>query len=212
VIRNTSVKPRRRRYSSGLRDEQAETTRIRILEALVRTMANGVAGLSIAAVAREAGVSIPTIYRRFGSKQGLVDALSPYVIAKAGLMPDPLPATLPEVARTVRSVFRNLAGMDATLRAAMASQLGQQVRVATMPKRLAGHRETVGRLAPDLGEEELDRLAKLSLILTSTSSFRAFKDYLGLGPDASAELVTWAIRALIDGARRQALEEREVST
>jgi AcrR family transcriptional regulator len=212
MIRNTTVKPRRRPYSRALRDEQAETTRTRILEALVRTMANGVAGLSIAAVAREAGVSIPTIYRQFGSKQGLVDALSPYMIAKAGLMPDPLPATFPEVARTVRSVFRNLAGMDTTLRVAMASQLGQQVRVAMMPKRLAGHREIVGRLAPDLGDEELDRLAQLSLILMSTSSFRAFKDYLGLGPDASAELVTWALRALIEGARHQAFEEREVST
>lgn len=212
MIRNTVVKPRRRPYSSALRDQQAEATRTRILEALVRTMANGVAGLSIAAVAREAGVSIPTIYRRFGSKQGLVDALSPYVIAKAGLMPDPPPATLPEVARTVRSVFRNLAGMDATLRAAMASELGRQVRVATMPKRLAIHRETVGRLAPNLGDEDLDRLAKLSLILTSTSSFRAFKDYLGLGPDASAELVTWALGALVEGARHQALEEEEVPT
>lgn len=212
VIRNTTVKARRRPYSRALRDEQAEATRTRIIEALARTMANGVAGLSIAAVAREAGVSIPTIYRQFGSKQGLLDALSPYVIAKAGLMPDRPPATFPEVARTVRSLFRNLSGMDATLRAAMASQLGQELRVATMPKRMAAHRETVGRLAPDIADADLDRLAKLSLILTSTSSFRAFKDYLGLGPDASAELVTWALRALIEGARRQGLEEQEVST
>ncbi|MEO6207127.1 MAG: helix-turn-helix domain-containing protein [Candidatus Limnocylindrales bacterium] len=212
MIRNTVVKPPRRPYSRALREQQAETTRTRILEALERTMAKGVAGLSIAAVAREAAVSIPTIYRQFGSKQGLIDALSPYVIAKAGLMPDPPPATLPEVARTVRSVFRNLAGMDAMLRAAMASELGRQVRLATMPKRFASHRETVGRLAPNLGNEDLDRLAKLSLILTSTSSFRAFKDYLGLGPDASAELVTWALGAMIDGARHQTSKKEEVPT
>ena len=75
MIRNIDVKPPRRTYSSALRDEQADATRTRILEALVRTMAAGIGGLSIPAVAREAGVSIPTIYRHFGSKHGLVEAL-----------------------------------------------------------------------------------------------------------------------------------------
>ena len=204
MIRNTDVKSRRRAYASDLRDRQAETTRTRILDALVRTMANGVAGLSIPAVAREAGVSIPTIYRHFGSKQGLVDALNPYVIAKGGLMPDKLPETIAEFEPMARQLFRNLAGMDLTLRAAMASGLGQQVRQAGMPRRLGTVREVIGRLAPDVPEPERDRLANLALILMSTPSFHAYKDYLGLGPDASAGLVSWAIETLIEGARRRA--------
>jgi AcrR family transcriptional regulator len=206
MIRNITVKPRRRTYASNLRDQQAEATRTRILDALVRTMANGVAALSIPAVAREAGVSIPTIYRHFGSKQGLVEALNPFVVAKGGLMPDKLPETLAEFEPMARQMFRNLAGMDLTLRAAMASELGQQTRRATMPRRLGMTREVIGRFAPDVPEGERDRLANLALILMSTPSFHVYKDYLGLGPDASAELVSWAIGTLIEGARHRAAE------
>lgn len=208
MLHNTNVKTRKQ-YASALRDAQAEMTRTRILDALVRTMANGVAGLSIAAVAREAGVSTLTIYRHFGSKQGLVDALGPYVIAKGGLMPDEPPETFAELEKMVRRMFRNLAGMDQTLRAAMASELGQAVRRSTMSQRRAMVRGTVVRLAPDLSDAEVDRLAAVFLILMSTPTFRAFKDYLELGPDASAELVSWAMGALIDGARIQSNEREE---
>lgn len=208
MLHNTNVKPRKQ-YASALRDAQAEMTRTRILDALVRTMANGVAGLSIAAVAREAGVSTLTIYRHFGSKQGLVEALNPYVVEKGGLMPDEPVETFAELEKMVRRMFRNLAGMDQTLRAAMASELGQQVRRSTMSQRRAMVRGTVVRLAPDLSDAEVDRLAALFLILVSTANFRALKDYLELGPDASAELVSWAMGTLIDGARIQSNEREE---
>jgi AcrR family transcriptional regulator len=203
MIRNIDVKPRRRSYSSALRDEQAEVTRTRILEALIRTMAAGVAGLSMPAVAREAGVSIPTIYRHFGSKHGLFAALNPYVIGKAGLMPEAMPESIDDLEPEVRRLFRNLDRMDLTLRAAMASGLGQEARFTMMPERRAMAREFVGRLGPDVPDSELGRLADVALILMSSASFRAYEDYLGLGPDASATLVSWAIRTLIDGARRE---------
>lgn len=211
MIRNTDVKSPRRAYASDLRDQQAEATRTRILEALVRTMANGVATLSIPSVAREAGVSVPTIYRHFGSKQGLVEALNPYVLAKGGLMPEKLPETIAEFEPMARQLFRNLAGMDLTLRAAMASELGQQVRRATMPRRMAAIREVIRRFAPDVPDGERDRLVSLALILMSTPSFHAYKDYLGLGPDASAKLVSWAIGTLVEGARHRTADG-EVST
>ena len=208
MLHTTNVKPRKR-YASALRDAQAEVTRTRILDALVRTMANGVAGLSIAAVAREAGVSTLTIYRHFGSKRGLLEALSPYVIAKGDLMPDELPDSFAELEKMVRRMFRNLAGMDQTLRAAMASELGQQVRRSMMSQRQAMVRQTVIRVAPDLPAAEVGRLSAVFLILMSTPNFRALKDYLELGPDASAELVSWAMGALIDGARIQSNEREE---
>ncbi len=202
MIHNTDVKPSRRRYASVLRDEQAEATRTRILEALVRTMAAGVAGLSIPAVAREAQVSIPTIYRHFGSKRGLIRALNPYVIGKGGLIPEAMPQTIDELGPMLRTLFHNLDAMDLTLRAAMASELGQEVRRAMMPERRAMIRDFVFRMAPDLPEAALEPLVDLTLILGSTASFRAYKDYLGLGPDAAAALAGWAIRTLIEGARK----------
>jgi AcrR family transcriptional regulator len=201
MIRNTVVKPSRRRYASALREDQAEATRTRILEALVRTMAAGMAGLSIPAVAREAGVSIPTIYRHFGSKTGLIAALNPYVVKKGGMVPETLPQSIDDLGPMVRRLFRNLESMDQTLRAAMASELGHQTRRAMMPERRAMIRDALGRLAPDISDAELGRLADLALILMSSPAFWAYKDYLGLSPDAAAGLTSWAIGTLIAGAR-----------
>jgi AcrR family transcriptional regulator len=209
VIHNTNVKPCRRSYSSDLRDQQAEATRARILEALVQAMADGVAGVSVPAVAREAGVSIPTIYRHFGSKKALIEALGPYVATKAGLMPPDLPETMADFDAMARDMFRNLATMDQTLRAAMASNLGQEARRAGLPARRATIREVVERLAPGVPEADRERLASLVLILMSTPTFHAYEDYLGLGADASARLVSWAIGTLIEGVRRRAAEGRD---
>ena len=74
-----------RSYRSQLRDEQAEATRARILDATIRVIARGLANVSIPAVAREAGVSVPTIYRHFGTKDDLLAAVYPHVVRRAGL-------------------------------------------------------------------------------------------------------------------------------
>ncbi len=199
MIRNTDVKPRRRTYTSELRTEQADATRTRILEALVREMGKGVGALSIPAVAREAGVSIPTIYRHFGSKQGLIDALGQYVSGRAGLLPTPAPSDMAQFAGTARRLFANLASMDATLRAAMASDLGWEARRASMPTRLRTIRETVDALAPGATDADRERLTKLALILMATPTFHAYHDYLGLSADDAADLVTWTVATLIAG-------------
>jgi len=209
MIRNTNVKTPRRAYASDLRDEQADATRARILEALVRAMGDGVAGVSIPAVAREAGVSVPTIYRHFGTKKGLMAALAPHVATKAGLIPAHLPETLDEFEPMARGLFRNLATMDLTLRAAMASDLGQEARRALMPARLAMIREVMARLAPDASESDREQLTQLALILMATPTFHAYQDYLGLGPDSAARLVSWAIGTLIEGARGRAADKGE---
>ena len=75
----------RKTYQSQLRKEHMQQTHDLILEGLVRTMANGIVTWSIPDVAREAGLSVPTVYRYFRTKKDLVQALSVYVLQKAGL-------------------------------------------------------------------------------------------------------------------------------
>jgi AcrR family transcriptional regulator len=66
----------RRAYRSPRRREQAQETRRRMLAAAGRLLAaDGYAGMTIAAVAREAGVAVETVYAAFGSKRALVGAL-----------------------------------------------------------------------------------------------------------------------------------------
>jgi AcrR family transcriptional regulator len=192
---------RPRPYESPLREGQAEATRERILEALIRIMARGLAEVSIPAVAQEAGVSIPTVYRHFASKKELFAALGPYAAQQAGLMLDNEPWTLEDEPQLVRTIYRRAEAIDSTLRAAMASQIGMEMRRQMMPRRLGMHRDAVARSLPDLTPDELERFARVLLLLHSSAVLRAFKDYFGASADEAAEDVIWATRTLLRGSR-----------
>ncbi len=65
-----------RRYVSGVRQDQARRTRIRILEAAHRLFTkNGYARTTIERIAAEAGVAIDTVYAIFGSKRAILSGL-----------------------------------------------------------------------------------------------------------------------------------------
>jgi AcrR family transcriptional regulator len=82
---------RKRRYDASGRRAQARRTREAVLDAAQRQfLAGGYAATTVAAVAREAGVSVETIYKGFGGKPGLVRAL--YDRGLVG--PGPVPAYL----------------------------------------------------------------------------------------------------------------------
>src|ERR671918_3221982 len=125
-----------RPYRSGLREAQGEETRARILDATMRVMATGLAGLSVPAVAREAGVSVPTIYRHFRTKRELLAAVYPHAARRAGLDTVPDPHSLEELRPMIRALFDRLDSLDDLSRAAMASPMASDVRSATMPTRL----------------------------------------------------------------------------
>jgi len=66
----------KRVYESPSRQRQADETRKRIADAATRLLeATGYAGMTIPAVAKAAGVAVPTVYAIFGSKKGIVAEL-----------------------------------------------------------------------------------------------------------------------------------------
>jgi AcrR family transcriptional regulator len=68
--------PERRVYESVVRERQAGETRLRIAAAARRLLQEtGYAGMTIPAVAKAAGVAVPTVYSIFGSKKGIVTEL-----------------------------------------------------------------------------------------------------------------------------------------
>jgi AcrR family transcriptional regulator len=76
-----------RPYRLGKRQASADQTRASILRAAQDEVAAG-KGLSVGRVARKAGVSRITVYNQFGSRSGLLDAVSALVPA----LTDELPA------------------------------------------------------------------------------------------------------------------------
>jgi AcrR family transcriptional regulator len=192
-----------RRYRSELRAEQAEETRGRILDAALRVMTAGVARLSVPAVAREAGVSVPTVYRHFGTKADLLAEMYPHAARRAGLDGVPDPSTVGDVKGAVRAVIERLDALDDVARAAYASPIADEVRHATMPSRFKRIRRLGESIEPPLANAALDRITRLLVVLISQSALRTWRDHLGVSSDQAAEDVDWILRAAIAAARSE---------
>ncbi len=190
-----------RTYNSELRTAQAAATRDRILDSVVEVLAEGVDTLSIPSVAERAGVSIATVYRHFGDKAGLLKALVPYAGRRTGVEVESIPQTLDAIDEAVHRVFRHFEETDDLMRAAFASRIGRDVRVQGSAERLEAFRRALGGIAPDLDPDQLDHVARLALILTTSEAFQQWRDRLQLTPDQAADEVMWAIRTVIRGLR-----------
>jgi AcrR family transcriptional regulator len=194
----TRIAPRRTRaYRSELREEQTEDTRARILDATMRVMATGLASLSVPAVAREAGVSVPTIYRHFRTKAELLAAVYPHAARRAGLDAVADPRSLDELGPMIRALLERLDNLDDLSRAAMASPVASEVRSATMPTRLQRIRRLADSIEPKLRQADRDRITRLLAVLMTSSSLRMWRDHLGLSVDEVAKEIDWIVRAAI---------------
>ena len=191
----------KKEYHSNLRQEQMRRTREQILDALVRTIGQGVAGLSIPAVAREAGVSIPTIYRHFHTKQELVAALGGYLMQKMGMASLQPPRSLDDLLAISRYGFVKAEDMDEAIKIVAVSELGSQMRRDAMPLRIKMLEDTLAAELAPLNEQDRVRLRNMILVLTSSAMIRAFKEYLDLSGAAAADNVAWAIRLLVRATR-----------
>jgi len=185
-----------------LRAAQAQATRARILEATVSVMARGVATVSIPAVAREAGVSVPTVYRHFGTKRDLLAAVFPHVLRRAGLDELVPPRSIDDLGHGVRALFDRIDSAGDLARAAAASPAAEEVRRADMPARLEISRRLADSIVPKLTPGDRDRIARLLTILISASALRVWRDHLGSTVEDAANDIDWVISAAIAASTR----------
>jgi AcrR family transcriptional regulator len=192
-----------RTYRSDLRAEQAEATRTRILDAAIRVMARGVASLSIPAVARDAGVSVPTVYRHFGTKAELLAALHPHLMRRVGLNEVVGPRSMDRLREGLHEVFARvdaLGSLDDLARAAMVSPAADEGRRLNMPRRVDIVRALLDTAEPKLTRAERDHLARALVVMTASSSVRIWREFLGVSVDQATDAVAWIIEAAVAGA------------
>jgi AcrR family transcriptional regulator len=107
---NEPVKRSARQYRSRIREEQANLTKQRILEAAARLfVARGYRGTTVAAVAEEAGVAAETIYASLGVKRGLLEGVVTNAATPGGKSPDETVAPLADLP-TARERLRAYVG------------------------------------------------------------------------------------------------------
>jgi AcrR family transcriptional regulator len=202
-----SKRKARRTYDASLRREQAQMTRRRILEAARRVLVNGSYGrVTMAQIAREAGVAHQTIYAVFGTKlrlaQAMVDAGWPHVeealklVREAGASRDP-EVWLRAMATSQRRIFEPCA------------DLIRFMRESGDPDLFAHHRQIERARYERLSEfgPVLERSGRLRPSLSANEAIAIA--WTMLGPDYYVQLVferewspdryeEWAADALVD--------------
>ena len=178
----------------SLRQAQRALTEQRIIEALAALIEDEhPLEISMAAVAKRAGVSEPTLYRHFPTKRDLFAALAGYQFrtVAAGLAP----ASAGELARAVHTVYQRSAAIESVVRWTLAATDPQRVPRPNVQARLDMLRTALGDLAVN-DDDETRFLLRTVLLLTSPMAWLYWKDYLGLDPEAAAETAGWAILAI----------------
>jgi AcrR family transcriptional regulator len=208
IVNKRSVS--KRVYASALREERAQETRDRILDGVLEAMKDGLAELSVPAVAKAARVSVPTVYRHFPTKRALFDAVGAHIGRRTGLSATPPAVTnLDEFGRWVHETFARLDGVDSATAAAMAGALGGEVRRKTlMPRRLALYETALAPALAALPPDERDHLRRVAVLLTSSGALRVFKSYLDLTPAQAADTVMWTLGVLVEAAQGRGAEAR----
>ena len=189
-----------REYRSELRAQQVEATRERILDATLRVMARGIASVSIPAVAREAGVSVPTIYHHFATKADLLAAVYPHLMHRSGADRVPMPRTIDEVRGAVRAVLERMDSLDDLARAAAVSPAAEEARRTTMPQRLEVGRQLAAMHVPKPVAADRERIARIMAVLVTSASLRMWRDHLGSSVDEAADDIDWVLRAALAAA------------
>lgn len=179
------------------RAAMADETRTRILDACVVILARGVAELSIPAVAREAGVSVPTVYRNFPDKKSLLHETALHLrnIRKHATTP----STLDEIPVILRQQFLHYSSINETVRAALASEAVLDVyrESADYQRRVASVAALLEPVMSDLTPREREQMSLMVAVLCSSATLRAFRDVAGTEPEEAAETVSWTISRLL---------------
>jgi AcrR family transcriptional regulator len=185
--------PNRRTYESPLRQEQAEATRARILDAAVACLAEGGRELTIPEVARGAGVAVRTVYVHFPTKDALLEGVYDALDQRIGQGP---PLTLDTVRERVRAFYPGLEANDRLVRAYVA--IGGDVRDRASRRRRERIEALVRELAPSLSDQDVVRAGALCHALFSSRTWTVYHDIWDLDGDEAGRAATWALRLVLD--------------
>lgn len=186
-----------RPYRSGLRRDQADATRTRILEAAAGVLeSEGPSGLSNRKIAEAAGVTEMTVYRHFPSRAVLDEALwkrGNELQGVAGGFPD----RLEDIAGRLKPLYASFDQAPGHILGIMTTDSGRKMRASQDDARRLAFETAVAQGAPDLSPADRTRAAAVLQCLYSAYPWLSLREQWGLdGPDAS-DAVAWAVRTLI---------------
>ena len=186
----------------SIRAENAERTRVRILDAVVDLVgASGTCDFTMPEVAAASGVSLRTLYRYFPSRQHVVDA-----VAAVGdrVAASNLPAAefdLIDLHAWLEEAWRALLDQEALIRAQHTSPSGAAIRRARIPFFRDVTRALLLGETPGLDYERVDDIVDTTLLVVSSSALFEFLDVLEIPIERAARLAAEAVERAVRDAR-----------
>lgn len=202
----------KRRYVAPRRQQQAQATRARLLATARRLFAEqGYAATSMAAIARQAGVAVETLYLHFGSKPAMLQAVVASVADDEGLRPfvervmtkpDPA-AKLAHVAALARHIYERswdvveiLRGAGTADASARSAWLEADARARVMQEPMVASLAAAGALASGLDSKQA---ADVLWALSGPDVYRLLVVDSGWTPEQYEHWLGRSLRALLLG-------------
>jgi len=155
----------------------------------------GLEALTIAQVAKDAGITDRTVYRHFQTREELLKAVWGRMQSRIGL--GGFPRTVDALLAAPAALFPRFDAQEGAVRASMYSQAGREVRASANRERQQAMQACVAQALPELDESARRRRAAVIQMIGSSHGWACFKDYWGLDTDEAARAATEAIAILL---------------
>jgi len=196
--------------TSSFREQLGDETRGRILDAAIAQMKDApVESLTMASVASRAGVTERTLYRHFGTREALVEAVWPRMQALVGS--PGFPHSAAELVEMPRFLFPAFDKQEGPVRASVYSDAGREVRLRANAERQAAMLACVRDALPDLDEQAAWARAAAVQLLNSAYAWSVMRDFWGLDGAQAGEAASHAISILLGLSPASSQDEKEKS-
>lgn len=181
---------------TSLRDDHRDQTQVRILDAVIAQMSEApVEALTVAAVAKRAGVTERTIYRHFQTRDALLEAVWPRMQSLVGSRGFPQNAA--DLVATPRRLFPAFDMQEGPVRASVYSEAGREVRLRANTERQAAMLACVRDALPELDDREAWARAAAVQLLNSAYAWSVMRDFWGLEGTQAGDAAADAIAILL---------------
>jgi AcrR family transcriptional regulator len=194
----------------SLREQQAKQLRTAVLEAAIRELeSKALDDLSMADVARAAGISLRTLYRHFPDRASLLQAAGEHLYRSLGV---PVDLAAPEdISRSFREAARRLATRPSLTRALIRTGAGRIARSGIRSQRVDAIRTALKQVTAGAEPAFVRQATALIAHLCSATSWVSIADESNLSDADAQAAVSWGIEALIETLRRSRRPSRRRS-
>jgi AcrR family transcriptional regulator len=201
-----------RAYDSPLRAEQMEQTRLRILRAVTEILADpATEDVTIPLVARQARVSLRTVYRHFPTREALFDAWAEWVDERLRIHLHSYPEKADRLADFAVELYRSYDESEVLVKAMLNAKAARTVRKRTRRRRQRAFEHAMSEITEDLEPEERLRVTAVLYLLVSAPAWQAMREQWGLDGVEAGKAAAWAVGVLIDELRRNPDSIREIT-